>query len=290
MDKSNKKEILRWLKRKFIRLMPLFYMAMLLYVVCLQGERKHVQLGNVVMHILFLHGMIPHYANSILGVEWYLGVMAIFYVTFPLLSAFTSSLEKSITLFILCSFGCNVIVYFLLYVFGSYNEFCANYFGVFFFLGYVPVWLLGIILYHLFNSDFLNKLRYRKDVSFVILSISVMMLIGQSIEKNSLFGIAPCTMFGIWFFLMIISMYIQSPQITNNSVLRYLGKNSYFLYLFHMIILKFVNTIFGEYGSSSWISVLNYFLTVLIGIIITLILGKGQKILGKLCFTFRRNC
>ena len=59
-DKSRSSSF-RWLLRHFIRLIPLYYLSLIMYAskggcVYWSGEAQKVTLANIVAHILFLHG------------------------------------------------------------------------------------------------------------------------------------------------------------------------------------------------------------------------------------------
>ena len=67
--------VLWWILRKFIRLIPLYYLSIILYV-CWGNEgiwlgcENGITMWNVLSHFTFTHGFFPHYVNSIIGVEW----------------------------------------------------------------------------------------------------------------------------------------------------------------------------------------------------------------------------
>ena len=90
----NLKSILKWHVKKYIRLFPLFYIAILISMITKSwstywlGNEELVSVKNVATHIFFVHGLFPHYTDSILGVEWYLGALAMFFLITPVLYYF----------------------------------------------------------------------------------------------------------------------------------------------------------------------------------------------------------
>ena len=99
---------LQWWIRRLLRLVPLYYTALILYRIFFRegdpywlGSRGSVSAVNMIAHILLLHGLAPHYINSVLGIEWYLGNLALFYFMAPFLYRKINSAEKSVCFFLL---------------------------------------------------------------------------------------------------------------------------------------------------------------------------------------------
>ena len=101
-NEFNLKNAYKWVISKIVRLIPLWYLALLLYTVLIGGNswwlgsEGKISLGNFLTHILFLHGLFPHYTDSIMGVEWYLGVLVLFYIISPLLYKVIKNLRSAI--------------------------------------------------------------------------------------------------------------------------------------------------------------------------------------------------
>lgn len=77
-------EAVKWVILKIIRLMPLYYLSIILSLL-LNGTGGRYWLGslpqitgtNIIFHFLFLHGLNPYYVNSIIGggmVYWFAGL------------------------------------------------------------------------------------------------------------------------------------------------------------------------------------------------------------------------
>lgn len=78
--------IFTWYRKKIIRLIPMYYLAIICSMLTRSwstywlGNEGHVTIKNLLAHIFFVHGLFPHYTDSILGVDWYLGVLVIFFI------------------------------------------------------------------------------------------------------------------------------------------------------------------------------------------------------------------
>jgi peptidoglycan/LPS O-acetylase OafA/YrhL len=83
----------RYWFRRWLRLAPLFYLALaawlVRYAVVPRGWRPSappIDVPNVVAHLAFLHALSPWWINSIMGIEWALGILALFYLAAPWLA------------------------------------------------------------------------------------------------------------------------------------------------------------------------------------------------------------
>lgn len=87
---NNKESVVGWWVKKFIKLLPLYYIALIISTFgggqsAWLGSEGHISGLNFIAHLFLLHGFIPHYCNSIIGGEWYLGTLVIFYMLAPFL-------------------------------------------------------------------------------------------------------------------------------------------------------------------------------------------------------------
>ena len=96
--------------------MPLYYIAIIigLYVYGFGsryylGSHNGISILNIVFHFFFLHGLSPYYVNSIIGVEWYIGVLFILYLISPFIYNKIKSLENAVFLFGVSTFLCEII-------------------------------------------------------------------------------------------------------------------------------------------------------------------------------------
>lgn len=232
-----------WIFHKILKLIPLYYISVAIAVLFggageywLVGDR--ITIKNIVAHILFLHGFFPYYADSIIGVEWYLGVIVIFYVLTPVLYKRICTLEKSIIWFIWSTLICQMIILIATRVTQGFPHgyIYDAYFNTFCFVAQFPVMLLGIVFYHI--RDWKEKVNNRRLLANTLLIVSLCMIWGMIINENNLLGFSDNTLFGIWFLILVFSQSLSSTFIIDNKVFRLLGKYSYPMYLFHYFIIR----------------------------------------------------
>lgn len=94
-------EAVKWVILKIIRLMPLYYLSIILSLL-LNGTGGRYWLGslpqitgtNIIFHFLFLHGLNPYYVNSIIGGEWYIGSLVFMYLVTPIMFRVVKKLSQ----------------------------------------------------------------------------------------------------------------------------------------------------------------------------------------------------
>lgn len=240
VDNTKKSNVI-WVANKLIRLLPMYYLALIVYGIYFSfiGE-NYVSIGNIFAHVTFIFGFFPRYCNSLIGVEWYLGTLIIFYLLVPFLYKLINSLEKSLMWVILGGIICcavNLMSDKLTNIYCNTYDY-ISYFGTFWIFVQLPVLLLGIMMYHLLESDILKQVKYKKYMSYVLLIFAVCMMMGMILERNKILGYSNEMLFGICFFSCAISQYLHKSFFIDNSLLRFLGKYSYPVYLFHILIIK----------------------------------------------------
>ncbi len=274
------KSVLKWYVKKYIRLFPLFYIAILMSLLTKSwstywlGNEAAVSVKNVFTHIFFIHGAFPHYIDSILGVEWYLGALALFFLITPLLYYFVNSLEKSFFLLILVQIVVpyiNKLIKAILPVDSDpviYNAYLEK-FGP---INQLFVYCLGITLFFTIQKFQENKSAESPNgrifLSYELLAFAVIMMYGQLYSKSQLFLLSNSATWGLWFFVLLLSQAIYACPIINNPFFRLCGKYSYGIYLFQFIWINnygrfiTVNSFLGNF-------VVSFFGLLVISIVLT---------------------
>ena len=236
---------------KFFKLLPLWYLAIALYSIGTDGStywlgsEGKITTWNVLSHVFFLHGLFPHWINSLMGIEWYLGVLAIFYFMAPFLYKILDSLERALMA---------VLVSELFFTF--FHKWISAYYpaveDAYIYKQYIktnsifpqlPVLFLGVVLFFMLKSELSDTKNERnRRIVFCILLISGLILIdGIVLKYNGATYLNEYTLFGICFFLLASSRRIRNFHLINNPVTRGLGKYSWPIYLFHYYIINRFN-------------------------------------------------
>lgn len=262
------KSVLKWYVKKYIRLFPLFYISILMSLLTKSwsmywlGNEASVSVKNILTHIFFIHGAFPHYVDSILGVEWYLGALALFFLVTPLLYYFVNSLERSLFILLLVQIVVpyvNKLVKVILPVESDpiiYSAYLEK-FGP---INQLFVYCLGITLFFTIQKFQEGKSaespKSRFFLSYELLFFVAIMIYGQLYSKSQLFLLSNSATWGIWFFVLLLSQAIHACPIINNPFFRLCGKYSYGIYLFQFVWINnygrfiTVNSFLGKFAIS----------------------------------------
>lgn len=287
--------VLRWLRGKWIRLFPIYYLGILIVMVSgtwstyWLGTEDHVTIWNILMHLVFLHGLVPHYTNSVFGVEWYLGVYVLFMLVVPLLYRYVDSLGKSALLVLVVHIAApraNDYLTRLLPMADDptvYDTYAHN-FGL---LCQLPVLCMGILLYYVIRSLRSIEMFNRKILAYTLLALSLYMLYGQIQEANSLYNTSTYEMYALWFGMMIVSQVIHTCPVIDNPLFRACGRHSYGMFLFQFIWLSAYSRYLSPHVGDGWVVKFSISVVALLSISIVLERFIDQPIERKMIALLR---
>lgn len=282
-NSSIQKGDLHWIGRKILRLLPLYYIAVILYYLkggsaYWYGTEGKVTLLNLVSHLLMIHGFWPHYTDSILGVEWYLCVLAAFYLLVPLLYKLINSLEKAVGCFLFISpvtyVICKGCTKFFVPITDDYIYFA--YFEMFWLPAQLPVLLLGVIFFYLSKEQILNKIKAPKIASAIVLLTAFCLMGGMILGYNQILGFSTMTIWGIISFLLILSQYLCRWCMFSNAFWSFIGKNSYPIYLFHYLVIAGMEGLVWRLPFANVL--VNWLIQYLCIVVVTIMIGNLLRI------------
>lgn len=241
----------KWLWKHFKSIAPAYYAALLLNLIFVGGYPNwlgsigKVSLWNILSHIFFFNGFSPYHINSILGVEWYLADYAIMILLIPVLYKLINSFSKATAFFL----GCSVVSYFFILIMRTWSvvpdmDLWGTYLNSFWFFTQLPVMALGIMLFFFLKSEYIiQKGEKNKLLSYTILIGSVyaiaILLAGAGFPGITLEVAYAVPLFGI-----ILSQCIYNCPFIQNPFWKSIGKHSYIIYLFHVLIMTMYDRIF----------------------------------------------
>lgn len=240
-------DVAGWYWKKAIRLIPLYYIALVTSMmmgswnVHWLGNEGHVTALNILAHIFLVHGLFPHYTDSILGVEWYVGVLSLYFLISPLLYKFIDSLERAIV-FLIAIFALNPLFDFVLALLLPIEDdpvIYKEYLGTFSPFAQLLPYALGIALYYMIEGLQKAEIKNARVLSYSLLLWGGTMLFGQINGSSSIFALPGYELFGVWFCVIIVSQALHGAFFIDNLVFRFLGKYSYGIYLFQYIWLDY---------------------------------------------------
>lgn len=287
-----RKVLLGWMTKKIKNIAPVYYFVILFILAldCLSGitgyeylatywlgEEKSISIANVLTHILFMNGFFPHYINSIIGVEWYIADLAIFYISYAVFlerfCADKKNIMKIIVLFIILMyllkyFDRHITIYdFDAHIYGSY----INTFNI---LAQLPCLLMGVYISHFFIDNVGNK-------SYKLLGVTgwtmlLLMLLNMLHITESLMDV----MYGISASFILLGMR-SGIGCLPNCLFKLIGKCSLEIYLTHLLLIEAWNKCIYPIMPSEFVVVdylLKYCVIVAASIMLAMILRKCQGV------------
>lgn len=258
--KSENNSIRNFFIRRFFRIAPLYYLMLIVGLFYFGlgerywlGDLKEVSVLNIISHFTFWSGLNPYYMNSIIGVEWSIGVEMLFYLLIPVLFRTIKNINISLKLFLISL----VLVLFFNSLLSQMNvirnQALWNSY-LFYSLPYqFPVFVLGIILYFI-----IVKKEYNFDKYFMFFCF-VLFVLGFKIQILKVYSIS------IFLSLFVVLVSKFHIKLIVNKVFVFIGRISYSIYLIHIfcieIILKFIKP---SIESQTILCFFLYFLVLLI--------------------------
>lgn len=239
------KDSIQWFLQRIWKLTPLYYFMLILYMVIVPAG-ANIWLGttadkpsalNFIMHLLYLHSVFPYYANSIMWVEWYIGVMVIYLAIMPILCSRIQEYKDAVrtaVLLVSISISATGILSCLspLKDYYIWNGWVYTYSLV----CQLPAVACGILLYYLENI--LVKRRHSNLLCFIgvsaYIALSYLAEYGAEMRTVQIVKIAG---FSLSFLLFILSGKAIDSFTLNNRMWQVIGRNSYAIYLLHFLLI-----------------------------------------------------
>ncbi|ASU33140.1 acyltransferase [Mucilaginibacter xinganensis] len=234
---TEKKPIRNYFIRRFFRIAPLYYVAILYYLWqdgtgprYWLGDAKGISTANIASNFLFVHGFSPYWINSVVPGGWSVAVEVLFYSLLPFLFTRIKNIQQACIFTIIALVLRIVMVRFLFhYPLIADKDLWSNY--LFLFLpNQLPIFGLGIILYFIIYDN--QKIKFSFKFLFVIAVCTITALA----VKPDLF-VFEAFYFGAGFLLLAYALHRYHPVVLFNRFFLYVGKVSYTLYLTHFAVV-----------------------------------------------------
>jgi len=225
--------------RRFFRIAPPYYIAILGYftLALLQGSDQlaYFTADRVLANVFLVHGFYPAGINNVVPGGWSIGTEFAFYVIFPIVfqltEYFRSRWQTPGVIAILSAISLVSLSVLIGISAISGIGVTNNTFLYYNLLNQLPVFLLGIFLFHVLRSGRVEKL---KSSAIMLAGLCICGIMVFYWKKKFLFSfvLIPSLAGGAFFFLALLWSRVNG---LNFSFLRKAGKLSYSMYLIHFV-------------------------------------------------------
>lgn len=237
--KNKNDNYITFVTRRFFRISPMFYTAILLYgmgALHVLYPSIHTEVfysaGNFLSHITYLHGFWPNYVNTLVPGGWSIATEMIFYLFVPLLFTKIKNLTSALW-FLVFSICLNLVITLISILSIRPRYFTASIWGDFIFFllpQQLVAFALGIILYMLFVHKHNNT--NAKPLLALGFATAVLMLFN---------GMYQNVWFSIPLFFIALALSMKPIRFFVNKYMSFLGTISFSVYLLHFIIVPGVS-------------------------------------------------
>lgn len=248
--------------RRLFRIGPMFWIAILSFS-AINGFGPTYWAPNGIewwflpAMALFVHGFHPETINSVVPGGWSIAVEMTFYVVLPLILIYFGSLKRTIFILVasLALFVVNKKCVPIIFHYPPDQRYLVDSFSYFNFFGQLPVFIIGILLYHTINSDHgSRKMLHVATPSFIILAILFLYprwQIPHHLIAGALFAV-----------LVLLLAHFPVGLIVNRLTI-WFGTLSFSIYLIHSAVISFFNAIgLADLFKMSNINCVAYFILV----------------------------
>lgn len=232
---DNKKNLLVFYKRRWIRTLPLYFVILIL-VSILTGYFLN---KDFFKYFFLVQKFLPNLIhNDYYPIAWSLSIEEFFYLLFPLILIFSN--KKNFIKISLFVFVFVIIIKFILV-----DKFDANYYRTGTFLRFDAI-LFGFLISHFRNTFF----RYKRLIFFSSIFLIILFLFGYNY-----FTINKIISFNRFIFILmmqiisgltLLSFILLEPFLKNiklKKLILLFSQQTYSIYLFHVILIYIFNNI-----------------------------------------------
>ncbi len=210
--------------RRFFRIAPLFYLAIIAYIIVdwTIYNNRNIGIFEIITNITFTNGFFPQYISSIAYGGWSIATEFCFYFLLPFICIKIRSLNSSI-LFVAISLLSVNIFNKLLYQVYPVDPTHFSYFNI---ISQLPIFALGILSYWVIN----DKQKSIKPITLLVVAFTILFYCYFNIHRHFVYGIS--------FFVLLLTLTLKSYKVFSNKILSNIGKVSFSMYIIHFPIVS----------------------------------------------------
>jgi len=253
---NNKVSYKEFLKRRFARIIPLYWCALLLSSILvgyaiMRGQILSYNFGTAfILNTTFLQCYFPKYIYTLNSPGWSLCVEMLFYLIFPFLLRLQQSRNKLFVILTIALYVLSIIIHNALnaafgesvHVFSFYSPFL-----------HLNQFLIGMLGAQIFKGG-IKAIPFQSALCF----LAIVILLNANIPLSAHDGL-----FAPIFMLLIGSLAIKEPKFLKIKPLVFLGEISYGIYILQRPIHDYFNILVKRMTISPNLSFLLFFILLL---------------------------
>jgi len=247
---SEERPILGFFIRRFFRIAPAFYLAIIVYTACDGLSSRYwapdgIKWWFIPLTACFLNGWCPGTIKSVVPGGWSIAVEMTFYLLVPFLFARLKSIKATVLALLISTILANVasaaVIQFLSPRYADAQKYIVEYFAHLWFASQLPVFILGIVLYHLIK----RQRQGDKRGGALLLAASLLLLLALAVRTPASF-LANQLLHGVAFVSFALSLHRWPCVALVNRATVWIGRLSYSVYLVHFMVLRILKSVFAD--------------------------------------------
>lgn len=202
----------------------------------------NLNMNNFLLHLFFLQGFSPKYLASLYDGSWSIVTEVYYYILFPfLIYPFTKNIKYTLNiLFIILIFSMYFRLYLIGFIYPGEGEF-----AYYFFLNNFPLFLFGVLLYHLTNNILIISISNLYSKQLIIASF----ILWMGILNGNFYPLSYHFFYGIIFVFLILGTYKYINNCKNKGVnfIKQIGEQSYAMFLTHLLMMVIISFLLKRY-------------------------------------------
>jgi peptidoglycan/LPS O-acetylase OafA/YrhL len=269
---SEKKPWLGFFIRRFFRIAPLYYLAIIYYFWQVSSEQIRwlgntagVTAAGVTANFLFLHGLYPYWLNTVVPGGWSVAAESFFYLLLPILFLKIKNANQALNFFTfsLLLRMVSVLVLSPLNPIADWRIWDSYLF--FFFPNQLPIFALGILMFFILKDGYRPKFTM---ISFWLAAASFSLNLGISAGSLSYH-----LLYALLFLALGLILSNGNCRIIVNPILCYIGKISFSMYLVHFTVIDWLRKL-GFFDQTFAAGNLKYALSLIVIFSLTIIISS----------------
>lgn len=238
---QERRPLLAFYARRFFRIAPLFWFAIVFYLIWPLPSRLHwapagIHWPEVLATVFFVHGWWPTSFDGVVPGGWSIGAEVMFYLCIPFLFARIRTLNAALWITVVSTWVVGLCAMPFARVFAhhfpaSWTVIVTN-FVIMSFPVQIPIFCMGIVLYFLLAAPDVMPGSKKPRVGGLVLVVAAIPFLFGVFVPNALPGVA--------FVLLAAGLARRPVRLIVNPMTRFVGQISFSGYIWHFWVLHII--------------------------------------------------